>query len=149
MSILKSEIKFGTDGWRGIISDNFTFKNVRRVAQAIADYYNGPTDQRTNGPTKIAVGYDTRFLSDKFAQTVAEVLINNGIDVILSDRAIPTPALSFATRNKKLTAGIMITASHNPPEYNGLKIKTSRGAAAPVKLTREIERRANKIKVSK
>ncbi len=134
---ITQEIKFGTDGWRGIISDNFTFANVRRVARAIADYYNG---QVGNGKAKMAVGYDTRFLSDKYAQAVAEVLANNGIDVILSDRAIPTPALSFAVRHKKLTSGVMITASHNPASYNGIKIKTASGGAAGVDVTNEVER---------
>ncbi len=74
-----NEIKFGTDGWRGIISDNFTFKNVRRVAQAIAEYYNN----QLSAPAKMAVGFDTRFLSENYAQLVAEVLAQNGIEVIL------------------------------------------------------------------
>ncbi|MFA5089703.1 MAG: phosphoglucomutase/phosphomannomutase family protein [Candidatus Omnitrophota bacterium] len=133
-----NEIRFGTDGWRGIISDNLTFKNVRRVAKAIADYYN----QRTEGrkPLKLAVGYDTRFLSERYAVIVSEVLIANGIDVVLSDKAIPTPMLSFTVRKRKLTAGIMITASHNPAEYNGIKIKTASGGAAGVEVTKEVER---------
>ena len=135
-----TEIKFGTDGWRGIISDDFTFENVRRVAQAIANYYNSRTRELLNSRTKIAVGYDTRFLSDRYAKEISEVLAKNGIDVILSDKAIPTPMLSFAVRHKKLTAGIMITASHNPSEYNGIKIKTSSGGAAGVEITREIEK---------
>lgn len=135
----KNEIKFGTDGWRGIISDNFTFKNVRRLSQAIADYYNRHSQTRRRVPT-IAVGYDTRFLSDQYAQLVSEVLVNNGIDVILSDRHIPTPTLSFAVKERKLTAGVMITASHNPGAYNGLKIKTSQGGAAGVDITDEIEK---------
>jgi len=134
-------IKFGTDGWRGIIGADFTFANVRRVAQAIADYYNATAKKQRKDKVKIAVGYDTRFLSGQFALTVSEILIRNGIGVILSDRAIPTPALSFATKNKKLTAGIMITASHNPSEYNGIKIKTSAGGAAPLEVTREVEKR--------
>lgn len=141
----KKSIKFGTDGWRGIISDDFTFDNVRRVAQAIADYYNRQTGKPANRQPKIAVGFDTRFLSDRYAQIVSEILVNNGIDVLLSDRAIPTPALSFATRNKNLTAGIMITASHNPSEYNGIKIKTSSGGAAPLEVTKEIEKRIDRV----
>ncbi|MDP2943926.1 MAG: phosphoglucomutase/phosphomannomutase family protein [Candidatus Omnitrophota bacterium] len=141
-------IKFGTDGWRGVIGDNFTFDNVRRVAQAIADYYNEATKPHlpagvagNSEKMKIAVGYDTRFQSDQFAAVVSEVLINNGIDVVLSDKAIPTPALSFATKNKNLTAGVMITASHNPSEYNGIKIKTSSGGAATLEITEEVEKR--------
>lgn len=139
MCEMRSKIKFGTDGWRGVISDNFTFENLRRVAQAVADYYNEQTSKRTGGQTKMAVGYDTRFLSDKYAQNVSEVLSHNGIDVIISDRAVPTPTLSFAVKHKKLDAGVMITASHNPPEYNGIKIKTSQGGAAGVEVTKEVE----------
>ncbi|MBU4346525.1 MAG: phosphoglucomutase/phosphomannomutase family protein [Candidatus Omnitrophica bacterium] len=135
-----NEIRFGTDGWRGIISDNFTFKNVRRVAQAIADYYNAKT-----GQVKIAVGYDTRCLSDIYAQIVSNTLSNNGIGVILSDRPIPSPMLSFAVAKRSLTAGVMITASHNPAEYNGIKIKTASGGAAGVEVTKEIEKTANEI----
>ena len=131
-----NEIKFGTDGWRGIISDNFTFKNVKRVAQAIAEYYNNQAEL----PVKIAVGFDTRFLSEEYARLTSQVLAQNGIDVLLSDRAIPTPMLSFAVRHKKLTAGVMITASHNPGAYNGIKIKTASGGAAGLEVTEEVER---------
>lgn len=139
MNANNTEIKFGTDGWRGIISDNFTFANVRRVAKAIADYYNGEGPKRGASP-RMAVGYDTRFLSEAYAKTVAEVLADNGIEVVLSDRAVPTPALSFAVSSRKLMAGVMITASHNPPEYNGIKIKTASGGAAGVEVTSAVER---------
>ena len=135
MCEVKPNIKFGTDGWRGIISDNFTFDNLKRLAQAVADYYN----LRLEKP-RIAVGYDTRFLSDKYAQAVSEVLAENGIDVELARRPVPTPALSFAVKQRKADAGIMITASHNPPEYNGVKIKTAQGGAAGVEITKEVER---------
>lgn len=141
-----AEIKFGTDGWRGIISDNFTFKNVRRVAKAIADYYN----QKAKGKkVKMAVGYDTRFLSAKYAGAVSEILSDNGIEVTLSDRAIPTPALSFSVAKRKLTSGVMITASHNPAEYNGIKIKTASGGAAGVEVTDEVEKLMQKFLTSK
>ncbi|MFH1577586.1 MAG: phosphoglucomutase/phosphomannomutase family protein [Candidatus Omnitrophota bacterium] len=132
-----SGIKFGTDGWRGVISDDFTFDNVRRVAQAIADYYKQPA----KGKTKIAVGYDTRFLSETYARIVSEVLAGKGIEVVLSDRPIPTPALSFTVKLKNMNAGVMITASHNPFNYNGIKIKTKSGGAAPSEVTREVEKR--------
>lgn len=135
-----NEIKFGTDGWRGIISDNFTFDNVKRAAQAIADYYS-VTEKRP----KMAVGYDTRFLSDKYAQIVSEVLAKNGVDVILSDRPIPSPMLSFTVSHRGLTSGVMITASHNPAEYNGIKIKTACGGAAGIEITQEIEKKSNSI----
>lgn len=139
MCEMRTVIKFGTDGWRGIISDNFTFENVRRVAQAIADYYNSRIRAAEKRAPKIAVGYDTRFLSDKYAKRVSDVLMENGIEVVLSHKALPTPALSFAVTDRKLDAGIMITASHNPPEYNGIKIKTALGGAAGVEITKEVE----------
>ncbi len=135
MCNVKPDIKFGTDGWRGVISDDFTFLNVRLVAQAIADYYNA-----RNQKTRMAVGFDTRFMSDRYAEIVSEVLAANGIDVDLSDCCVPTPALSFAVKHRKLTSGVMITASHNPASYNGIKIKTAEGGAAPVEVTREVEK---------
>ncbi|MGD9014830.1 MAG: phosphoglucomutase/phosphomannomutase family protein [Candidatus Omnitrophota bacterium] len=133
-------IKFGTDGWRGVISDSFTFDNVRRVAVAIADYYNQQVDRRA----RIVVGYDTRFLSQTYARVISEGLAAKGIRVILSDKAIPTPALSFATKSKNMTAGVMITASHNPAIYNGVKIKTNSGGAASPEITTQIEKRLPK-----
>jgi len=135
MCNVKPDIKFGTDGWRGVIADNFTFENVRIVAQAIADYYNA----RSKSPS-IAVGFDTRFMSGDFARIASDVLSRNGISVVLSDRCVPTPTLSFAVKKRKLTAGVMITASHNPASYNGIKIKTAEGGAAGVEVTREVER---------
>lgn len=135
MCDVKTNIKFGTDGWRGVISDDFTFENLKRAAQAIADYYN----LKFRHP-RIAVGYDTRFLSDKYAEVVSAVLIQNGIDAELSSAAVPTPALSFAVKHTRQDAGIMITASHNPAEYNGLKLKNSEGGAAGVEITKEVER---------
>jgi len=94
-----NEIKFGTDGWRGIIGDNYTFKNLKILSQAVADYL--------GLGKKVAVGFDTRFMSETFAKVVAEVLKNNGIIVLLSDRAIPTPPLSFTVRNKSQDLGII------------------------------------------
>jgi len=126
-----SEIKFGTDGWRAVIGDNYNFKNLRILAQATADYL--------REGKKIVIGFDTRFMSDKFAYVVAEVLSNNAIKTVLSDRPVPTPALSLAVKQLKADLGIMITASHNPAEYNGFKIKMPSGGAAPVEVTKEIE----------
>lgn len=134
-----TQIKFGTDGWRGIISDNYTIRNVKTLTQAVADYI-GPHKQ-------IAVGYDTRFMSGRFAEVVAEILRNNGIKVLLSDRPIPTPALSFTVKNRRLDLGIMITASHNPAEYNGFKIKMPSGGAAGVEVTDAVERLLGKTPV--
>lgn len=126
------EIKFGTDGWRAIIADTYTFKNVKIVSQAVADYL--------GAGKRIAVGYDTRFMSGRFAEISAEVLSNNGIEVILSDRYIPTPALSLTVKSRKLDLGIMITASHNPAEYNGFKIKDSTGGSAGLEITAGVEK---------
>ena len=126
-----TEIKFGTDGWRAVIADTYTIENVKILTQAVADFL--------GKEKKVAVGYDTRFMSAKFAQTVAVVLKSNGIEVILSDRPIPTPALSFAVKSRKLDLGIMITASHNPADYNGFKIKNAAGGGASQELTREVE----------
>ena len=126
-----NEIKFGTDGWRGIIADNYTFKNLKILSQAVADYL---------GSNKtVAVGFDTRFMSERFALITARVLAANNIRVILSDRPVPTPTLSFAVKSKKLDLGVMITASHNPAEYNGFKIKVPSGGAAGPEVTEKIE----------
>jgi alpha-D-glucose phosphate-specific phosphoglucomutase len=135
MSLAK--IKFGTDGWRAVIGEDFTFQNVRRVAQATADYCREKWG-RGRRP-RVCIGYDTRFMSDKFARITARVLAANGIQVIVSDRAVPTPALSFAVKERGMDLGIMITASHNPPEFNGYKIKNNRGGAADVSVTRRVE----------
>ena len=131
MSNTVSQIKFGTDGWRAIIADTYTLENVRVLAQAVADYL--------GSGKKVAVGYDTRFMSAKFAEASAIVLKNNGIEVVLSDRPTPTPALSFVVKSRKLDLGIMITASHNPAEYNGFKIKNASGGGASQEITREVE----------
>lgn len=133
------KIKFGTDGWRAIMAEDYTFANVMLVSQAVADYL-GPGK-------KAAVGYDSRFMSGRFAELAAGVLSANGIKVFLSDRIIPTPALSFTVKNKKLDLGIMITASHNPAEYNGFKLKVSSGGAAGPEVTREVEKRLGRSKV--
>jgi len=133
------EIKFGTDGWRGVVGDTYTFQNLKIVSQAVADYL--------GSGKKVAVGFDTRFMSDTFAQITAKVLKNNNIKVTLSDRSIPTPALSFTVKKRSLDLGIMITASHNPAEYNGFKIKVSSGGAASPEVTENIERRLGKTPV--
>lgn len=127
-----NEIKFGTDGWRGIIADNYTFKNLKILSQAVADYL--------GAGKKVAVGYDTRFMSGNFAAAAAEILKNNGIEVLLSDRAVPTPALSFTVKKRGMDLGVMITASHNPAEYNGFKIKTPSGGAAGPEITAAVEK---------
>jgi phosphomannomutase len=135
-------IKFGTDGWRGVIAEDFTFGNVKIVSQAIADYLH-----RQKGKNKkVVIGYDCRFLSSEFAKTVALVLAANRIKVTLSDRAIPTPTVSLHALYGKYDLGVMITASHNGAEFNGLKIKTKEGGAADKTLTDKVERLLYKTK---
>jgi phosphomannomutase len=130
-------IVFGTDGWRGVIADTFTFANVRLVAQAIADYVRG----QNATPRGVVIGHDNRFQGEHFARIVAEVMLGNGIPVALATEPQPTPVISFAAYYHKLDGGIMITASHNPPEYSGIKFKTPQGASADPAITREFEQR--------
>jgi phosphomannomutase len=132
-----SAIKFGTDGWRAVIAEDFTFANLDRVAQATADYWkNNPvagTDQ------KAIVGYDRRFLSDQFARRTAEILAGNGFQVIISNEPTPTPAVSFLVKKEKAIGGVMITASHNPPAFNGFKLKAHYGGSAEPAICQGVE----------
>jgi len=133
-------IKFGTDGWRAVISEDFTFDNVKIVGQAMADYINNDTGPASKVKDKrVVIGYDTRFLSEKYAELVACVLGANGIKVILSDRPTPTPSVSFAIKDRGLTGGVMITASHNPARYNGVKYKAYYGGSAGTDITKAFE----------
>ena len=121
-------IRFGTDGWRAVIADTFTFANLRQLAQAVADFVN---QQHTGAePPQVVVGYDTRFLSDRFAMETARVLAGNGIVAWLTRTDTPTPAISYNVMAKGANAGVVITASHNPPRYNGFKLKASYGGSA-------------------
>ncbi len=128
-------IKFGTDGWRGIIADDYTFENVRRVAAAIAAYVLKNEDA-TRG---LVIGYDTRFGSRRFAQATAEVIAAAGIPVKLSDDYTPTPALSYAVKNLQTAGGVMITSSHNPWDWNGVKFKATYGGSATPAIIGQIE----------
>ncbi len=137
-------IKFGTSGWRGKIADEFTFKNVNAVSKAIAlSLRKAKKDQ--NRPIRIAISSDPRFLSETFVVAVASTLRKNGIEPIVLTGFAPTPVLSFTIIRKKLDGGINITASHNPPEWSGIKFTTERGAPAPPEVTREIEQLVEKI----
>lgn len=129
-------IKFGTDGWRGLIGDDFNFVNVRRVAEAAARYVIASGEARRG----LVVGYDTRFLSPESAGLVAEVIAAAGIPVILADRATPTPAISYAVVARKAAGALMITASHNPYRWNGIKFKASYGGSAAPAIIKEIEK---------
>ena len=130
-----SNIKFGTDGWRAVIAQDFTFDNVKIISQAIAEYLN----KQSSKSKKVVIGYDCRFLSAEFAKTVALTLCANKIKAVLSDRAVHTPAVSLHALYNKYDLGVMITASHNGAEFNGLKIKTKDGGAADKSLTDKVE----------
>ena len=117
-------IKFGTDGWRAVISDEFTFANVRHVAKAIADYIVESPDRADSAANRpVVVGFDTRFLSDRYAMQVAQIMADAGLTVYLTRMPCPTPVLAYAIRHLQALGGVMITASHNPPRYNGIKFK--------------------------
>ena len=142
-------IKFGTDGWRAVISDTFTFENVRAVSQAVAEYMHSAHYERRCVPgrgskklsKRVVVGYDTRFLSDRYAAAVAEVLAANGYQVLLTKGPTPTPCVCHAIQRLRLRGGVVITASHNPPEYNGFKFRPAYAGASDSQMTRQIERR--------
>ncbi len=119
------KIKFGTDGWRGAIADNYTFANVRRVAQGFASYM--LKEGKQGKP--IIVGYDKRFLSEHFAMAAAEVIAANGLKVLLTDGATPTPVIAYATVHNQAAGAVNITASHNPPTDNGFKVRNETGGA--------------------
>jgi phosphoglucomutase len=134
-------IKFGTSGWRGIIGEDFTFDNVRIASQGIANYLK-KANQKGRG---VVIAYDTRFLSEKFASEAARILAFNDIQAYLCTRDVPTPVASFETVRRKAMGAINFTASHNPPEYNGLKFSTSNGAPALPEITKQIEDEINKV----
>jgi len=132
---MAQEIKFGTDGWRGIIADDFTFDNVRRVAGAIASYVLKFEDAQ-NG---IFIGCDTRFASQSAARVAAETIAAAGIPVKLADDYTPTPAVSFAVKNQKAAGGVMVTSSHNPWNWNGVKFKGKFGGSATPAIMKKVE----------
>lgn len=134
-----SPIKFGTDGWRGIIADDFTFENVRKAAAAIACYLHNTTDPREAAANGVCIGYDTRFASDRFARAVAEVIAASGIPVSLAKNITPTPALSYAVRDLRAAGGVMITSSHNPYQWNGVKYKAFYGGSGKPSIIAAIE----------
>ena len=136
-------IKFGTDGWRGIIADEFTFEGVRIVTQGVSNYLRKKVG--SNRKPCVVLGYDTRFLSDKFAQAAAEVFGLNGVSIYFSDRIISTPILSYAVLEKRADLGIMITASHNPYYYNGYKIKGPFGGSATMDIIGEVEKEVSEV----
>ena len=133
-------IKFGTDGWRGVIADDFTFANVRTAAGAIAAYIHSRKGSAQEDPAKgLCIGYDTRFGSKAFAQACAEVVSATGIPVMLANAVTPTPALSWGVRERGAAGGIMITSSHNPAEWNGVKYKGWYGGSGQPAMISAIE----------
>jgi phosphomannomutase len=154
------EIHFGTDGWRALIADTYTFDNVKKVAQAAAHFWKSEKRRKLScyswkpgtyactyrPPEKgIVIGYDARFLSDQFARTAAEVFASNEIPVFLSKCIAPTPTVSFAIADQKLSGGIMITASHNPYNWNGFKIKMEFAGSALPEITQGVEQEIKKV----
>src|SRR5512140_1021981 len=132
-------ITFGTSGWRGIIGEDFTFEKVRVAAQGVANYI-----KKHNLADKgLVVGYDTRFLSEKFGLEAARVFAFNGIRAFLCTRDVPTPCVSYEIIRRGTAGAVNFTASHNPPEYNGLKFSTADGAPALPEVTKSIEREIN------
>jgi phosphomannomutase len=132
---MPQEIKFGTDGWRGIIADDFTFDNVRRVAGAIASYVLNYEDAKRG----VVIGYDTRFASQRFAQAAAEVIAAAGVPVKLANDYTPTPAVSYAVKHQSAAGGVMVTSSHNPWNWNGVKFKGNFGGSATPAIMKRIE----------
>lgn len=132
---MTQKIKFGTDGWRGQIAEDYTFDNVRRTAQGFASYL----IEQGNAGKWVVVGYDKRFHSENFAATVAEVLSGNGLNVHLTDGATPTPVIAFAVVDKKACGAVNVTASHNPPTDNGFKVRDENGGAIDPEGLKRIE----------
>jgi len=136
-----TRIAFGTSGWRGILCEDFTFDNVKVVVQAIADYLAATGEQQKG----VIVGCDTRFMGPRFCQEAARVLAGAGIKAFLCERDTPTPVIAFEILRRKSAGAINFTASHNPPEYNGVKFSPSWGGPALPETTRDIESRANEM----
>ncbi|MEE9199087.1 MAG: phosphoglucomutase/phosphomannomutase family protein [Dehalococcoidia bacterium] len=138
---MASPIKFGTDGWRGVMAEDFTFANVRVCAQAVAEY----VKDRGLAQRGVVVGYDTRFLSDAFAEAVAQVLAANGIGSYLCRHPTPTPVVSYGIVNRKAAGAVVITASHNPSQWNGFKYKPEYAGSASPEVVRALEGHISRI----
>ncbi|HUW64788.1 MAG TPA: phosphoglucomutase/phosphomannomutase family protein [Spirochaetia bacterium] len=134
-------ISFGTDGWRGIMARDFVFDRLQLVAAAVAGY----VESRGLAPRGMVVGYDNRFLSEHFARAVAEVLTGRGIPVFMPATSVPTPVAAFAVRHLKAAGAVMLTASHNPPEYNGIKFIPDYAGPALPPITRAIEENIQRL----
>jgi phosphomannomutase len=137
---MADQIKFGTDGWRGIVADDFTFANVRRVAQGAAEYM-----RSLSGDPLAVVGYDCRFASEDFARTVADVFAANGLRTLMFDRPSPTQVASWTVIDRNATGAAVVTASHNPYLFNGIKFKSETGSAASSEVIAQLEPRINAL----
>jgi len=133
-------IKFGTGGWRAVIAEDFTFRNVKKLGFSMAKYI-----QANNLNPRVVVGHDLRFLSGRFSRALSEALAENNIEVLFIDRAVPTPMVMHAVEIENLDMGATVTASHNPPEYNGVKVFIKKGKDAPIRVTDELENIFNNI----
>lgn len=138
MSNRCADIRFGTDGWRGIIADDCTVETVRCVGRAYATFLR---EQGLDRRPRVVLGFDRRFASDLFAEALADELSLAGVDVLMCRQPVPTPVVSFVITQFGADGGLVVTASHNPPRYNGIKIKTTAGASAPPELYRALEER--------
>src|SRR5690242_6618541 len=132
---MSTQIKFGTSGWRAVMAEEFTFANVRRAVSGIARYL---VSQKASG-ARVIVGRDPRFLGETFCAMAAEILSSHGVTPLLITEAAPTPAISYAVIHQHADGAINFTASHNPPEYNGIKFSTPDGAPALPEVTKQIE----------
>src|SRR5947209_2256276 len=132
---MTTQIKFGTSGWRAVMAEEFTFHNVRRAVHGIARYVKS---QRQQG-ARVVVGRDPRFLGETFCSIASEILSRYGITPLIIAEPAPTPAISYAVIHEKADGAINFTASHNPPEYNGIKFSTPDGAPALPEVTKQIE----------
>lgn len=140
---MSSSIRFGTDGWRAVIAQDFTFANVARVARATAAYW--LAEPSAGSQRRVVIGFDRRFLSDAFATAAAEEFAAAGFEVLLADQPTPTPAVSLAVVRHRAAGGVMLTASHNPPEFNGYKLKLASGAPAGAEVCAAVEARVEQI----
>jgi phosphomannomutase/NDP-sugar pyrophosphorylase family protein len=138
----RGKIKFGTDGWRGIIGDDFTGENVRLVSQAIVDYLIDPS---TPGDPVVVIGYDRRSQSEYFAQEAAAIVASSGLKAVFSDRPCSSPAVSYMVKYLHARGGIMVTASHNPPSFNGLKVKAYYGGSASPSIISDVEKHLHRL----
>ena len=132
-------IKFGTDGWRGILADDFTFSNVEKVVNSILAHVH----HKGMGDKGVVIGYDTRFLGDKFAEIAKDIANSWGIDVYLTDKPTPTPVIAYGVKHMRAAGALMFTASHNPPEYNGIKFIPHYAGPATLEITKDIEYHLN------